>query len=172
MSNCPLVRCAVGTGTTLIGLLTRVTVNVPETCVDEIEVIVAVPSPPACPLSQFDEPRTMVTSPNGEGANVSEMLEGWDGGIWSEPLTGSASVMTRNEVSWPVSVSTLFPRVARLESEPLQATPSIEALIKLVLGVGAGAGTAENATLKTPSVMALVPVAPGRGARLNENVPE
>ena len=40
MSNCPLVRCAVGTATTLMGLFTSVTLKVPVTCVAEIAVTV------------------------------------------------------------------------------------------------------------------------------------
>ena len=40
MSNCPFVRCAVGTGTTFTGFETNVTVKVPVTRVVEIDVTV------------------------------------------------------------------------------------------------------------------------------------
>ena len=63
MSNCPFVRCAVGTGTTFSGFETNVTVKVPVTRVVEIEVTVKVPAPPVWPLSQFCAPRTIVTVP-------------------------------------------------------------------------------------------------------------
>jgi len=63
MSNCPLVRRAVGTGTAFSGFETNVTVNVPVTRVADMDVTVKLPVAPAWPLSQFCEPRTMVTTP-------------------------------------------------------------------------------------------------------------
>src|SRR5207244_8366501 len=102
--------------------------------------------------------RTMLTTPNGVGAKVSEMFAGWAGGIDSDPLTGRTSVITLRLVSWPVNVRKLLPSVARLVSELVHATPSMETLSVRGLGVGAGAGTAVNVTLKVPSVITLVPV--------------
>jgi hypothetical protein len=64
--------------------------------------------------------------------------------------------------------------VARRETEPLQATPSTSALIELpVLGVGVAADGVVNVTLKTPAVIAFVPVAPepATADRLNAKVP-
>src|SRR5215470_17684051 len=69
----------------------------------------------------------------------------------------------------------LFVSVARRESELLQDTPSMSVVNVLPpFGVGVGEGTAVNVTLKAPSVIDLVPVAPDPATATseNENVPE
>jgi hypothetical protein len=102
MSNCPLVRWAAGTGATLIGFDTSVTVKVPDTRGAEIDVMVKVPAPPAWPLSQFWAPSTIVTVPCTAGVKSRLMVAGGEGGIDRPPPIGPASVMTRKLVSCPV----------------------------------------------------------------------
>src|SRR4030095_8842335 len=117
---------------TLIGLLTRVTVNVPPTRVFEIDVTVNVPAPPSCPLSQFCAPSTMVTMP--------------------PPLNGTATVITRKFVSCPVMVRMLLSSVARRDNELVHCTPSMSTLIVLpLLGVPGGGDVPLSVPLEVPS---------------------
>src|SRR5262245_59763638 len=103
------------------------------------------------------------------------MVGGCEGGTRNPELTGTARVITRKFVSCPVIVRILFVIVARRDRELVQDVPLIETENVLPpFGVGEGAGTLVKVTLKAPSVIDLVPLAPepATATSVNENVPE